>query len=184
MVAKKKYEVFISYSHEDAGRIAPIIKLVGVMKDDLVFQDAQNIKPGKPWEPQLRDALDQAKIIIVFWCTHSEKSEYVRKEYEAAIKSGKDVLPLLLDDTELPEALSAYQWIDLRGAQFHTPWQRFVGKIGGKSGPHFYPKDKHGEYVDWESRWEAEDYLRREKAMQERMAKSIVEGVTSLIDGS
>ena len=86
-----EYEVFISYSREDASRIAPIVKLVRAMKKNLVFHDIQNIEHGKRWEPQLLDALDQAQIVIVFWCEHAEKSDYVQKEFEIAIKDDKDV---------------------------------------------------------------------------------------------
>jgi len=178
-----KYEVFISYSHEDAGRIAPIIKLVGALREDLVFQDIRSIEPGKRWEPQLLDALNHARIVIVFWCEHSEKSEYIRKEYEIAINAGKDILPLLLDDTELPRALNAYQWIDLRGAEFHTRWRRITNKFRRKRF-HYYPTDEFGNYVDWESEREKEDYKRREKAMQDRVAKSIVEGLDKLTNTS
>lgn len=176
-----KYEVFISYSREDANSIAPIVKLVRAMKKNLVFQDIQSIEPGKRWEPQLLNALNQAQIVIVFWCQHAEKSDYVRKEYKIAIKDNKDVLPLLLDDTDLPKALSAYQWIDLREAQFHTPLRPVVGKLRKGGGPHFKPTDEFGNYADLESEWKEDDYERREKAMQDRVAKNIVDGLEKIM---
>ena len=109
-----KYGVFISYSHKDAKLVSPIVQLIRSMRSDLVFQDTLSIKPGKPWESQLGDALQQSDVVIVFWCSHSKNSSEVKKEYEKAILENKDVLPVLLDGSELPEEIAKYQWIDLR----------------------------------------------------------------------
>lgn len=114
-----KYGVFISYSHEDKFSIGPIVKLVSALRNDLVFQDTKDSKAGQLWEEKIKYALMQAKVILIFWCCHSAKSEYVRKEYEQAILDKKVIIPLLLDKTEIPDILSAYQWIDLTYANFH-----------------------------------------------------------------
>ena len=116
---KKKYGVFISYSHEDVNKIVPIIRLIRAMRKDLVFQDIREIDAGEVWQGKLYDALDQARIIIVFWCRHSAKSAFVKKEYEIAIKKKKIIIPLKLDYNDLPEDLSHYQWIDFSYLNFH-----------------------------------------------------------------
>ena len=162
-----KYEVFISYSHEDSDRIAPVIALVRAMKNDSVFQDSRNIKPGERWKPQLLEALRRAKTVIVFWCEHSAKSEYVKEEYEVALEEEKDILPLLMDDTKLPDSLAEFQWIDLRGQRFHAPWVSVVSRPFERGNRHFYPRDEHGEYVDWESEWASEDYRKSVEAHTE-----------------
>lgn len=107
------YGVFISYSHEDKDLVTRVVPFVRALRSDLVFQDV-DMMPGKPWERQLQGALDEAKMIIVFWCEHSSRSDYVRKEYEKAIVQEKDVLPLLLDDSPLSDPLKTYQWVDFR----------------------------------------------------------------------
>ncbi|MEP7317696.1 MAG: toll/interleukin-1 receptor domain-containing protein [Panacibacter sp.] len=109
-----KYSVFISYSRDDTSLINPVVKLVRALRKDLVFQDVDSIKAAELWEPQLQKALDDSKIMILFWCKHSAKSTYVKKEYKEAIKNKKSVLPLLLDGTKLPADLKAYQFIDFQ----------------------------------------------------------------------
>ena len=52
----------------------------------------------------------------MFWCRHASESKEVSSEWQAAVEQGKDVLPLLLDDTPVPSELGAFQWIDFRGA--------------------------------------------------------------------
>ncbi len=108
-----KKGVFISYSHEDKDFIAPVVKLIRGLRQDLVFQDYDNLELGKQWEPQLLDALAKAGLVVVFWCNHAAKSDWVKKEYRLAIKEAKDVMPIMLDDSEMPPDLSAYQGINM-----------------------------------------------------------------------
>jgi hypothetical protein len=107
--------IFVSYSHRDAALVTPVVKLLRI-RDGLVFQDQDRIEPGRQWQAELDRALVDANLVIVFWCRHSNESAEVRKEYEAAVSKGKDLLPVLLDPTPLPQPLAAYQWIDFQGA--------------------------------------------------------------------
>lgn len=109
-----KYSVFISYSRADREFIEPVVELVRALRPDLVFQDKINILPGRKWEVELMNALNDSEMIIIFWCRHSAKSVYVEKEYRYAIYKGKLVLPLLLDGTSLPAALKDYQSINFK----------------------------------------------------------------------
>ncbi len=108
-----KKGVFISYSHADKDFIAPVVKLIRGLRQDLVFQDYDNLEIGKPWEPQLLEALADAGMVVVFWCSHSAQSEWVKKEYQLAIQKAKDIMPIMLDDTQMPHDLSAYQGINM-----------------------------------------------------------------------
>lgn len=119
-----KYGVFISYSHEDRKYVTPIVKLVKAMREDLVFQDTTDILPRKKWEPQLQKALDEAQILVLFWCRHAASSVEVKKEYQMAIKKNKDILPLLLDNSRLDSLLAGYQGIDLQEAVYHHASRR------------------------------------------------------------
>ena len=178
-------QVFISYSHADTGRIQPIIDLIRTLRRGLVFQDKHSIKAGRKWRPQILKALKESDLVIIFWCVHSKTSKYVKEECQIAIKTEKDILPLLLDQTPLPSILNPYQWIDLRGSQFHTPLKRAIGKLPGMySNLHFYPRDEYGEIVDWESRWHQED-LARDMANLARdhksVAKKILRGIAKVL---
>ena len=114
MMAHQSTNVFVSYSHADAALVAPVVRLLRVNKS-LVFQDVDDIQPGKKWRSELARGLAEANMVVVFWCDHACRSEEVSKEWKAAIQLDKDLLPLLLDATPLPPELSEYQWIDFRG---------------------------------------------------------------------
>ena len=105
--------IFISYSHQDASLVKPVVGLLRATKD-LVFQDGDSIRPGNRWREQMEEALHVAHLVILFWCYHSSRSTEVRKEYEFALSTGKHMLPVLLDKTPLPEQLNEFQWVDFR----------------------------------------------------------------------
>jgi len=105
--------VFVSYSHADSRFVAPIVSLLRATRA-LVFRDADTIRPGKKWRSEIDAAIQQADIVVVFWCRHSRNSPEVTNEYERALSLRKDVLPVLLDDSQLPPQLSDFHFIDFR----------------------------------------------------------------------
>ena len=110
--------VFISYSHTDTALVKPVSRLLRVL-DSGIFIDSEQIRPGKKWRVELDSALHESRLIIVFWCCHAQASKEVEKEWRYAVSQEKDVLPLLLDSTPLPEALSEYQWLDFQELAAH-----------------------------------------------------------------
>jgi len=105
--------IFVSYSHKDVGLVQPVVRLLRAT-EDLVFQDLDGIKPGRKWRREMEEALYTAQLFILFWCYHSSRSAEVRKEYQLVLTTGKDVLPVLLDTTPLPQQLNEFQWVDFR----------------------------------------------------------------------
>lgn len=109
----RESHVFASYSRVDEWLVTPIvhvIRAVGVS----VFQDIDSIPYGKRWRPVIESSVQSASTVLVFWCNHSQASKEVRKEWELAVTSGKDVVPTLLDDTPIAPRLSEFQFVDLR----------------------------------------------------------------------
>jgi hypothetical protein len=114
-----KYEVFISYNHVDKNFIDPIAKLVRALRPGLVFQDIYDIEPGDLWEQKLKKALNEAIIVALFWCQHSEKSAYVKTEYETAMEQNKKIVLFRFDDTPPPSNLGKFEWVNL-GNNIHN----------------------------------------------------------------
>jgi len=105
--------IFVSYSRRDAALVTPVVRLLRATKD-VVFLDSDSIRPGKKWRTELSAGLMNANLVVVFWCLHSSESLEVAKEYKAAVRAKKDVLPVLLDSTPAPADLREFQWIDFR----------------------------------------------------------------------
>jgi hypothetical protein len=105
--------VFVSYSHEDTNLVQPFVALLrGLVAS--VFLDANGIKPGKNWRDEIANAIRTSDLVAVFWCAHSAASSEVKLEYEMAIGNAKEVMPVLLDSTPLPDNLAVFQFVDFR----------------------------------------------------------------------
>lgn len=107
--------VFVSYSRRDQELVR---RLLGLFKaaDLPVFRDEDGILPGRKWRIAINEALEHCQTVLVFWCGHAAQSSEVKYEYERAISLDKRVVPVMMDETELPTILGQYQGVDLRMA--------------------------------------------------------------------
>lgn len=134
--------IFVSYSRDDEPFITQIVRLLraaiaGVPSVEgnlweFVFQDTDHIIPGKDWKDQIDSAISNAERLFVFWCEHSSRSSQVMREYELGISKNKIVIPVLIDDTPLPESLSHVHGVDLRELRIHGPKIRYVFPLPGE----------------------------------------------------
>jgi hypothetical protein len=125
----KARSVFVSYSRADVQLVTPIVETIRAT-GGTAFQDIDSIPPGKRWRAHIRSMIDQASMVIVFWCAHSNLSREVTSEWHIALEADKDIAPALLDNTPLTPALAAYQALDLRSlvkSSHRNPLERRVG---------------------------------------------------------
>jgi hypothetical protein len=62
----------------------------------------------------LGESLIACHTVVVFWSAAAADSKAVAAEYIRALQLGKDIVPVLLDDTPVPSDLAQYQWLDFR----------------------------------------------------------------------
>ncbi|MGE0645659.1 MAG: toll/interleukin-1 receptor domain-containing protein [Nitrospira sp.] len=105
--------VFLSYSRHDRLVVEPIAKILRVTRS-VIFRDEDSIPLGKRWESVIGASLISCHTVIVFWSTAASDSKAVASEYSRGIQLKKDIVPVLLDDTPLDEALAKYQCLDFR----------------------------------------------------------------------
>lgn len=118
MPRKNGLQVFVSYSTQDAKIISTIVKLLRAVRD-YVFYAPDSIKAGSVWTREISRSIRASEIVFVFWCVHSAASREVEAEYKYAIEQGRPVVPVILDETPLPDVLSQYQGIDFRDLGTH-----------------------------------------------------------------
>ena len=111
--------IFISYSSEDrlsARVIAEKMREVGFAP----WIDVVNLLPGEDWERAINVALREADFFIACLSKKSvAKRGYVQREFKRALtiweeKLTSDIylIPLRLDDCEVPSDLRRFQWVD------------------------------------------------------------------------
>lgn len=120
MARGKKTKVFVSYSRHDEGLVRPLAGLLGAAPGSVVFLDVTSLKPGDHWEKEIVEAVQHASVFVLCWCCESEKSDFVGREISIALSDpAKKLVPVLLCSAQLPEQLSRWQWVDLRGQVLH-----------------------------------------------------------------
>lgn len=115
----REFVCFASYASDDRDRVAPLVELLRTL-EQRVFFDRDSIPNGALWERELRSALRQISMLFVFWSKHAATSDWVRMEWRTAQRLGKVLIPVILDNTQLPDDLAAYQGIKL-GPAWETP---------------------------------------------------------------
>lgn len=106
--------VFVSYSPADNDLVSAIISLLSASNSELVYHDAESLRSRRGARGDLQLSIAESEVVLVFWCHHAFTSYDVRKECDLALAQGKDMLPVLLDDTPLPRKVSDRRTIDFR----------------------------------------------------------------------
>ncbi len=106
-------DIFISYAREDKERVRPIVKELEKLGWSL-FWDTK-IQPGDNWPIEITEALKSSRCVVVLWSLASvdfKIHHWIRAEAEYGRKKGI-LVPLLLDDVEIPIEFSHLQAADL-----------------------------------------------------------------------
>ncbi len=104
-------KVFISYAWKNqavAKRLQSDLQRDGVE----VFVDYQQMLPGQSLPKRISDALKWCNTLVLLWSAGSEQSYWVTLEWENAIALRKQIIPCLLDNTELPAVLTRTLFLD------------------------------------------------------------------------
>jgi len=113
-------KLFLSYAHEDRLRVTKIYEALR-SEGFSVWMDSKNLLPGQEWGSQIKNALDEAEIILIFISNNSiSKRGYFQRELKVAldIASTKPndkvfLIPVRLDNLEIPQVLSHIQYADV-----------------------------------------------------------------------
>lgn len=116
-------DVFISYSRKDQGFVRRLHEaLVAAGRDTWV--DWEGIPPSARWMDEVRGAIDAADAFVFVVSPDSAASPVCREEAEHALAVGKRIVPVVWRDTpesDLPDAISAHNWLTLRESDDFDP---------------------------------------------------------------
>lgn len=134
---KRPLKVFISYASQDKPLVRELSsRLVGEGWID-TWQDEKNLLPGQDWRVKIEEAVEEADVVIICLSNQSVTKEgHVQKELryarEIALEKPEDavfLIPLRLDDCEVPRGLRFYQWVDYFGEQTEPSYKALVASL-------------------------------------------------------
>jgi hypothetical protein len=114
----EKPKVFLSHSSNDRLIVERVAEELQAMALEPWLYE-QNINPGDDIPQKLNDGLAWANYFLIFWSANAAKSRWVQSEINStffrwADKESVLILPIRLDDTELPELLRPISYMDFR----------------------------------------------------------------------
>ena len=116
MVAEQR-RTFISYSRANKEFA---VKLAKELRSDgyPIWLDQLDIPTGSRWDDELEKALQECSIFMIILTSASIVSMNVKDEIGYAIDHGKRILPVLLEQCQVPLRLSRFQYVDFTTKTF------------------------------------------------------------------
>ena len=117
---RQPFHVFVSYAHEDAADLAPLMDALTGRHDLEVFVDRLAIQPGMAWQEELSTAIERSRKVVAFYSPAYLASKICREEFNLArlrhAEEGDVLYPVLLRSAELPLYMRAMHYMDCREA--------------------------------------------------------------------
>ncbi len=117
------HDIFISYSHIDKN-IADAICSTFENRGLRCWYAPRDIQPGADWADSIIQAIEQTKVMVLVFTSHSNLSKQVLREVNNAVDSGVTIVPFRLTNEE-PAAgmkyyLSTVHWLDAMNSELHS----------------------------------------------------------------
>ena len=111
--SKPGYDVFLSYSREDEARVSAVHD--ALQRTQLsVWRDTGQIVAGDSFISGIESGLGCSRCVVVFCSAAAIASKWVQREWNVALTLNTRIIPVRLDDSELPLMLRTLDYIDLR----------------------------------------------------------------------
>ena len=117
MSPTKQRKTFISYSRTNKEFALKLAKELRSSGFDIWF-DQLDIPTGSRWDDEVEHALESSEIFMVILTPASSTSDNVKDEIGYAIDTGKRILPVLLQNANVPLRLRRFQYVDFTNKSF------------------------------------------------------------------
>lgn len=122
---------FVSYSREDLDfvlRLATDLKAKGAK----IWMDDLELVPGQNWSSEIDAAIQGCSRMIVVLSPAASASKEVQSEFSLALENGKEVIPVLYCDCDVPYRLRPLQHADFRN-DYDAGIQKLLTSLGVKN---------------------------------------------------
>lgn len=128
-LASKEFDIFLSYKSENAAwaeKLQRSLQIRGVK----VWLDKDQIRPGDRFAEALENGIKTCKSVGLIVTPESVASQWVKEEYYRALSYANEgtlqLIPILLEKTEMPGFLSSRHYIDFSD---NTLWEQNVDHL-------------------------------------------------------
>jgi cyclophilin family peptidyl-prolyl cis-trans isomerase len=116
---KKSLKVFLCHAHGDS---AEVRKLYTRLINDGIdaWLDKEKLVPGQDWELEIGKAVAESDVVVVCLSAKFNQEGFRQREVRLALDAALEkpegdifIIPARLDDTETPQSLKKWHWVDL-----------------------------------------------------------------------
>lgn len=148
--------VFISYSHSDELIVNKLTAHL-VKHNANVWVDTWELNIGDSILNKVQDAIQESSALLVVLSKASVESEWCKKELSAGLMRELDekrvvVLPVLVDDCQIPVFLREKMYADLRG-DFDDGLHKILDAIAKVTNAYQGRLEENDRTVDWSEDW-------------------------------
>lgn len=139
---QKKLLIFLSHASKDKHQVRNLSKRLREDGFD-PWLDEERILPGQDWDLEIEKALRASNAILLCFSELSVAKEgYIQREYKRAMRYLEEkpegtifVIPVRLDDCELPYFIREIQWVD-----YPADYDRLVTSLEMRAGVPTMPR--------------------------------------------
>jgi len=106
--------IFMSYSRREVGFVDDLVRNLEQAGHE-VWLDYRNLIPGRPWQDQIYQGIQNADVILLVVSKASVSSQNVEVEWRRVLDQHKRIILLIFEAVDLPKELEKYEWVDFRG---------------------------------------------------------------------
>jgi len=98
------YKIFLSYW---TGALPEVRECRDILKQPTVevFLADESVREGEKLTPTIQEAVRECDLFTLMWSAGAKGRPWVHQEIGAALSQKKKILPILLDDSKLPDNL-------------------------------------------------------------------------------
>lgn len=119
--------IFVSYSRREVGFIDQLVRGLEQAEHN-VWLDYRNLIPGRPWQDQIYEGIQNADVILLVVSKASISSQNVEVEWHRVIEEDKRIILLVFEAVDLPKELEKFEWVDFRG-NYKTGLKELLSQI-------------------------------------------------------
>ena len=134
---RRQLKVFLSYASQDEPAVREVYNALKLQAWIDPWLDKTKILPGQDWRLVIEKAVEQADVVII--CLSSQlvnKEGFIQREiryaYEVALEKPEAtifLIPLRLDDCDLPRGLRSFQRVDYFGTGKNTAYSNLLDAL-------------------------------------------------------
>jgi hypothetical protein len=122
------HDVFISYSSKDkltAEATCAVLEQNGIR----CWIAPRDITPGMSWGASIIDAINQARVMVLVFSGHTNKSSRVEREIERAVNRSIPIIPMRITDISPDKSIELFistpHWLDA----FSPPLEKHLKRL-------------------------------------------------------